>query len=239
MDMNTSHSTSGILPVRPFTTEFVGMIQGDGQMARVAAIACQPDGVVLCLSMVGFDTTLAAIAARIFKGSGADVSFCPANEAVWEASQRLQRDPHGRYHQTSAAILHTRERHMIVLIERASIAEGVLSPHEPQLPDHVPPLAGCRPAVASRTVAWPRRIIFANAHEERPSPWAFLGHLRAVSVVFLPHWAALLWIAGLHDGLIAPLPALGIRAWQIDGDPDHWTTLVRDALRDGRLPLSA
>jgi hypothetical protein len=219
---------TGTLPVCPFTAEFIGTIQGDGQSARVSAIVCQPDGSLLLLSLVGFDTTLAAIAARLYKGAGGRLTFAASSGVQWEPAQSLQRHSHSHYRQCSASIPATRERHLLILAELGDIAAGILHPAEPRASE-----AASTPEQDKQPR--PSRVIFGNLQEETPHALAFLGHLRALSVVFLPPWAGSLWQLALRAELIRPLPTLGMRAWSVDGDPDRWSALVRDGIRNHQL----
>ena len=43
---------------------------------------------------------------------------------------------------------------------------------------------------------------------------------------------------GFDYGMITSLPALGISAWRLDGDPRHWNALVSDGVRRGVLPTT-
>ena len=79
----------GTLPVRPFHPDgFVGSLQADGQQVRVAALACD-DERVIALSLVGFDTSIGVVLARLWSSTA--VPFEPATtlaggvERTWTA----------------------------------------------------------------------------------------------------------------------------------------------------------
>src|SRR5947208_12520128 len=73
---STNTQLSGTLPVRPFHPDgFIGSLQADGQQVRVAALACD-DERVIALSLVGFDTSIGVVLARLW--SSTTVPFAPA-----------------------------------------------------------------------------------------------------------------------------------------------------------------
>src|SRR6266702_5091605 len=81
----------GTLPVRPFHPDgFVGSLQADGQQVRVAALACD-DERVIALSLVGFDTSIGVVLARLW--SSAAVPFEPATtlQEAWPGPAQLTR----------------------------------------------------------------------------------------------------------------------------------------------------
>jgi hypothetical protein len=118
-----------------------------------------------------------------------------------------------------------------VLPHTADIGEGITRP------DAIEPPAA--PGASAPRAARPPRFIFANHDQAAPHARAFLGHLRALRVVFLPHWADLLWMDGLAAKLITPLPALGVRAWQIASDQQRWAQLISEAVCAKRLARHA
>src|SRR5437660_12384719 len=84
-------SLDGTLPVRPFHPEgFVGTLQADGQQVRVAALSCDEEGVV-ALSLVGFDTSIGVVMARLW--SSMAVPFTPATSlrGDWQGPAQLKR----------------------------------------------------------------------------------------------------------------------------------------------------
>lgn len=216
--------------IRPFASAFVGSITADGQTARVAALALTTQGKVALLSMVASDTTASAAAARLFKGE--QLLFAAAEGTHWEGANLLGRLDAVSYRQITAAVPHTREKHYLVIPHTADIGEGIVRPDAIESPSGVG-------ETTTPKLERPPRFIFANHDEPAPNARAFLGHLRALRVVFLPHWADALWAEGLAADLIAPLPALGIAAWQIASDQARWHALVSEAVRARRLTRHA
>jgi len=61
------HVFNGTLPIRPsHPTQFFGTIKADGQLPRVAALACHHQEVV-AISLVGYDTSVSAALARLWQ----------------------------------------------------------------------------------------------------------------------------------------------------------------------------
>lgn len=220
---------TGRLPVIPVTDTFVGTAQADGQTARITALALTTAGNVAILSLVGNDTTLSAICARLIKGDAVMVDMMTR----WDAPTTLRRDDRVSYRQIKAAITNTREKHYLILPHTADISAGLDRPDALQQP------ATDSPAPTTSTAPTPPRLLLANHQDDTPHPRSFLGHLRALRIVFLPHWADALWTAGVEAGLITPLPAVGMTAWQIDSQQHPWHTLVRDMVRAKRLTHAA
>ena len=73
----------------------------------------------------------------------------------------------------------TREKNYLVIPHTADIGEGLTRPEAIETPSPG--------ATATGTTARPARYIFANPGETAPNARAFLGHMRALRVVFLPH----------------------------------------------------
>src|SRR5512142_3362873 len=122
----------GTLPVRPFHPEgFVGSLQADGQQVRVAALACD-DERVIALSMVGFDTSIGVVLARLWSSTA--VPFEPATtlQEEWSGPGQLKRS-NERYKQCVAHLEGTREVHALALLRTAHLTEGIL--HPPDLPE--------------------------------------------------------------------------------------------------------
>jgi len=217
---------TGATLVRPFLSEFVGVIKADGQTSRVAAIALNTQGKAVLLNLVANDTTLSATTARLFKGE--QLLFGAAEGMTWSAPNMFGRADQVSYRQIKAAVPNTREKNYLVLPHTADIGEGIV---RPDAIETIPPGGESTSGSAAR----PARYIFANHDEPAPNARAFLGHLRALRVVFLPHWADQLWAEGMAAHLITPLPSLGIRAWQIASDQARWQHLVSDAVRERRM----
>src|SRR5947209_16471131 len=81
----------GTFPVRPFHPDgFVGSLQADGQQVRVAALACDGERVI-ALSLVGFDTSIGVVLARLWSSTA--VPFVPAMEwrEAWQGPEQLKR----------------------------------------------------------------------------------------------------------------------------------------------------
>src|SRR5690348_199052 len=109
---------AGSLPLRPFHPEgFVGTMQADGQQVRVAALACDEERLV-ALSLVGFDTSIGVVLARLWSSTA--VQFEPASEwqAAWHGPDLLKRSGE-RYKQRVAHLEGTREVHALALVRTA------------------------------------------------------------------------------------------------------------------------
>src|SRR5579872_4188529 len=206
----------GTLPVRPFHPDgFVGMLQADGQQVRVAAIACDGRQVIL-LSLVGFDTSIGVVLARLW--SLTDVPFEPAStwREEWREAEQLTRSSE-RYKQCVTHLEGTREVHALALLRTAHLTEGLLHPPDlptPQAPQAQEPAAtGERATTPERQRAgtgtsphppapaqppappkWIPRYVLGNWDEIGPSRHSFLGHLYALRVPVLhrhathPEW---------------------------------------------------
>jgi hypothetical protein len=147
------------------------------------------------------------------------------------------------YRQYPSAIANTREKHVVALPNAANIADGLL--HPPDIPAEPKP-GEARPTVSPSPP--PPRFILGNWDEATPNHESFLGHLRALRVVFLRRangdddaalaaaWAAQLWAHGLARKLIVPIHALGVQAWELNGDLRQWTPLISEGVRAGWLP---
>jgi hypothetical protein len=122
----------GTLPVRPYHSDgFIGTLQADGQLVRVAALACDDERVV-ALSLVGFDTSIGVVLARLWSSTA--VPFEPATnwQEAWQGPAQLKRSSE-RYKQCVAHLEGTREVHALALLRTAHLTEGIL--HPPDLPE--------------------------------------------------------------------------------------------------------
>src|SRR5438132_5378863 len=129
----TMHSLHGTFPVRPFHPDgFVGTLGADGQTVRVAALTCDDDGRIVTLSLVGFDTSIGVVLARLWTSTA--VPFTPAStwQGEWQGPEQLTRSSE-RYKQCVAHLEGTREVHALALLRTAHLTEGIL--HPPDLPE--------------------------------------------------------------------------------------------------------
>jgi len=249
---STSTLIDGTLPVRPFHPDgFVGSLLADGQQVRVAALACD-DERVIALSLVGFDTSIGVVLARLW--SSTIVPFTPATpwQEAWQGPAHLKRSSE-RYKQCVAHLEGTREVHALALLRSAHLTEGIL--HPPDLPEMREQSSSAseqqeRTAASSPTQrkppVWIPRYVLGNWDETGPNKQSFLGHLYALRVLFLHRhsehpewpdvWAQMLWEQGLQNELISPVSALGLRAWRLSGDIMAWSTLVGAGVREDWLP---
>jgi hypothetical protein len=256
---NALSPLDGTVPLRPFHPDgFVGTLLADGQQVRVAALACDETRVV-ALSLVGFDTSIGVVLARLWSSTA--VPFTPAAtwQDEWRGPEQLQRGGE-RYKQCVAHLDGTREVHALALVRTAHLTEGIL--HPPDLPEmgepseasetgtvndqKQPPARPAPSAKQSKPPVWVPRYVLGNSDECGPHQQSFLGHLYALRVLFLHRderhpewratWAEALWQRGLARDLIAPLPAIGMCAWRLSGDLLAWSTLVGAGVREGWLP---
>ena len=133
------HPLHGTLPVRPFHPDgFVGTLSADGQSVRVAALTCDDDGRIVTLSLVGFDTSIGVVLARLWTSTA--VPFTPAStwQGEWQGPEQLTRSTE-RYKQCVAHLEGTREVHALALLRTAHLTEGIL--HPPDLPQEKEPAA--------------------------------------------------------------------------------------------------
>jgi hypothetical protein len=241
----------GTLPVRPYHPDgFIGTLQADGQQVRVAALACDDERVV-ALSLVGFDTSIGVVLARLWSSTAVPFEPAPNWQEAWQGPAQLKRSSE-RYKQCTAHLEGTREVHALALLRSAHLTEGIL--HPPDLPElrkkpsettdqeRVP---ASSPSQAKPPV-WIPRYILGNWDESAPNKQSFLGHLYALRVLFLHRhderpewpdvWAQALWKRGLESELITSVSALGMNTWRISGDLMAWSALVGLGVREGWLP---
>jgi hypothetical protein len=238
---------AGTLPVRPFHPQgFFGTVEADGQMARVAALACA-DGKVLLASLVGYDTTVSATLAQLWQSKS--VTFTPKPGVEWGGPQSLQRRPE-TYKQLSSPLPGTKEVHVIALSVLTHIGAGLRNP-PPMLrpePDDAWPERG-NPVEGTPVALVPQpepRYLLGNWDEAEPNQRAFLANLYAMRVIFLHQershpewittWARALWTRGLDSGLVVPVETLGIRAWSLVGTTAAWNRLIGQGVSSGWLP---
>src|SRR6266568_6129527 len=128
----------GTLPVRTYHSEgFIGTLQADGQQVRVAALACD-DERVIALSLVGFDTSIGVVLARLWSSTAVPFEPTTTLQAEWQGPRQLKRSSE-RYKQCVAHLEGTREVHALALLRTAHLTEGIL--HPPDLPQEKEPSA--------------------------------------------------------------------------------------------------
>jgi hypothetical protein len=243
---------NGTLPVSPFHPDgFVGTLQADGQLVRVAALACD-DERIIALSLVGFDTSIGVVLARLWSSTAVPFASSLSLQEAWQGPEQLKRSSE-RYKQCVAHLEGTREVHALALLRSAHLTEGIL--HPPDLPEMREQPSSVhaqqeRTAAPSPTQAkppvWVPRYILGNWDESGPNKQSFLGHLYALRVLFLHRhaehpewpdaWAEALWERGLESDLITPLAAIGMHAWRLSGDLMAWSALVGAGVREDWLP---
>ncbi|HEU5100176.1 MAG TPA: hypothetical protein VFU22_14205 [Roseiflexaceae bacterium] len=194
------------------------------------------------LSLIGYDTSVLAALARLHLRER--LVFQPAADVAWAGPRLLERVPGMGYQQFPGAIANTREKHVLLLPHAGNIGHGLLHPQD--IPDE--PKAGDS-RIALPSPAPSLRFVLGNLDEDTPHRDSFLGHLRALRVIFLRRhasgddeasvadaWASQLWIKGLERKLITPIPALGVKAWALAGDVRMWSPLISDGVRARWLP---
>lgn len=264
MASSAPHLT-GTLPVRTYDPEkFVGTVTSDGQTVRVSCVAANHDGIAL-IGLVGFDTSVSAALAKLNLKD--QLFFTPAEGLEWRTTRWIQRRAGTSYRQVGTALsiknggerpTSLREKQYLYVPFILDIADGILNP--PDLPPE-PKKEGDGPKAVTIAVSHQpvtNRLIVGNAGEELPAQSAFVGTLMALRIPFLrarddgsvnaalladrqeqeATWAAELWSRGLSAKLIVPLPSLGIRAWEVQGDRRRWMPLITQGIIEGWLPWS-
>ncbi len=243
----TARPLSGTLPVRAFCPDgFFGVIQVDGQVARVAALATV-EGKLLLASLVGFDTTVSATLAQLWQGK--QVFFTPRTGVAWSGPQMLTRRKES-YKQFATKLAGTNEVHIVALSLDAHISEGLLTPPAMASADDGKKSNQANPTPASTFPAGGARFVLGNWDEDEPHQRAFLANLYAMRVILLHHrdprhpdrvdlWARELWTRGLTRSLVVPVEALGIKAWMLAGTTVQWNQLIGQGVREGWLPWRA
>jgi len=202
----------GTLPVRSFHPDgFVGSLQADGQQVRVAALACD-DERVIALSLVGFDTSIGVVLARLWSSTAVPFESATTLQEEWSGPGQLKRSSE-RYKQCVAHLEGTREVHALALLRTAHLTEGIL--HPPDLPemgeqssatteDHEQGSASS--SKQAKPPLWIQRYVLGNWDESGPNKQSFLGHLYALRVLFLhrhaehPEWPDVWALALWHSG---------------------------------------
>jgi hypothetical protein len=241
----------GTLPVRLYHPDgFIGTLQADGQQVRVAALACDDERVV-ALSLVGFDTSIGVVLARLWSSTAVPFEPVTSWQEAWQGPAQLKRSSE-RYKQCVAHLEGTREVHALALLRTAHLTEGILHPPDlPEMGEKPSETTDQERASVSRQAkppVWIPRYILGNWDESAPNKQSFLGHLYALRVLFLhrhsehpewpDEWAQMLWERGLEYDLISPVSAIGMQAWRLSGDLMAWSTLIGAGVREGWLPWS-
>jgi hypothetical protein len=221
-----SNICTGALPVKPFDLAgFVGTVESDGQHPQVAALACETDGRVICLSLVGAANSVSSALAKLLDPSG-QLFFAPAERIAWDEPRILLRDPDTHYKELSVRVRTTLQTHGVCLADTAHLGNGLI--HPPLIPQPEPPTeqqataaempphntigdAASLPAQDSATgqaaqfrtaLAQARpRYLFGNWSENTPNERSFLGVLRGLRVIFVnapPHASPAL-LATMHQ----------------------------------------
>ena len=243
-DASAIRPLTGTLPVRTFHPEgFFGVVQVDGQIARVAALATV-EGKLLLASLVGYDTTVSAAFAHLWQSK--TVVFTPKTGAAWAGPRMLMRRG-ASYKQFATRLTGTNEVHIVALSLDAHIGEGLLTPPAMARPDGGEKAAQAPLSSFQTYPAGNPRFVLGNWDEEEPHQRTFLANLYAMRVILLHHrdpghpervdqWARALWERGLARRLVVPVEALGIKAWQLSGTTPQWNQLIGQGVREGWLP---
>lgn len=189
-----------MLPFHP--TGLVGAVQSDGQRSKVAALACESDGLVICLSLVGPATSVSSALAKLMNPTGR-LFFEPLDTVPWDEPRVLRRETGTPYKEISVRLRGTLEAHGLCLPMSAHLGDGLVHPpvipqEEPEKTDTPPPTEVPRqiaeaPAPPLDTMTRLRaalakarpRYLFGNWTETTPNRRAFLGVLRGLRAVFI------------------------------------------------------
>jgi hypothetical protein len=184
---------TGTLPVMPFhPAQLVGAVQSDGQRPRVAALACEPDGLVICLSLVGPANSVSSALAKLMDPNGR-LFFEPADGVAWDEPRILRRETGVSYKELTMRLRGTLEAHGLALPLSAHLVDGLVHPPvipqeepptgEPDPPHEAPTCIAETPALTLDPMTRLRavlakarpRYLFGNWAEEAPNRRAFLG----------------------------------------------------------------
>jgi hypothetical protein len=218
-----------------------------------------PPGLVL-LSLVGASTSGSAALAQL--ADGRDILFEPAPDVTWDGPRSLVRLK-WNYRQVARGLPGVTELHFLAFPLGMHIEDALL--HPPELPappedergdedsegegaaegegepeaaspkEPPGPRLTVKDGQLSATAVVPPRYLLGNADETTPHRLSFLGHLVGLRIMFIPDWTEQLWALGLANGLIAPLQALGCRAWRISGDIGLWSLMISKEVAGGHL----
>jgi hypothetical protein len=254
---------TGTLPVLPFhPTGLIGVVQSDGQRSKVAALACEADGLVICLSLVGPATSISSALAKVMDPNGR-LFFEPLDTVPWDEPRVLRREVGTPYKEISVRLRDTLEAHGLCLPLSAHLGDGLV--HPPVIPQEESEAAARAPTDTPNKLAespappldamarlrtilakTKPRYLFGNWSEATPHRRTFLGVLRGLRAVFINtppdgepalmaamhQWADALWVEGCKRELITPLPSIGIHCWRLSGDLARWSDLISEGVRE-------
>ena len=201
---------TGTLPVKPFDLGgFVGTVESDGQHPHVAAVACEADGRVICLSLVGAANSVSSALAKLLDPNGR-LFFAPVERIAWDEPRIFLRDPDTHYKELGVRLRTTVLTHGLCLAYTTHLGDGLI--HPPRIPQQkplveqpgttadIPPHqrtggAASLPAQESSAeqaaqlraalTQAPSRYLLGNWSEATPNQRSFLGVLRGLRVIFL------------------------------------------------------
>ena len=250
---------SGTLPIVPCGDRLCGTVTADGQTVHVTALAVDTSGSVILIALAGSDTSVSAAMATLHENK--TLTMTVAEEQSWSGPVVLHRCAHPM-HKLSIPLRGTRLVHAVTLIPSMDIAEGIRSAPlialraiEPKTVPAGPDIAlalavadsvfasagaGADSAFASADpVPQPPepRFLAGNVHEESPARATFRGHLCAMRLPHVKTWVDGLWEQGCAAGLIVPVPAMGIRVWQLNTDLPLWSGLITRSLQSGEFAV--
>jgi hypothetical protein len=212
---------TGTVPVKPFDPAgFVGTVESDGQRPKVAAVACEADGRVICLSLVGAANSISSAMAKLLDPKGR-LDFTPTEGIAWDEPRILMRDPDTHYKELGVRLRTTLHVHGLCLPFSAHLGDGLV--HPPVIPQAEPPQDGAHSAgadggdtdqiplqelpadhVVRLRAAFAQakpRYLLGNWDEPTPNARSFLGVLRGLRVIFInaPQDATPTLIAAMHQ----------------------------------------
>jgi hypothetical protein len=116
---------TGTLPVKPFDLAgFVGTVEPDGQHPHVAALACEADGRVICLSLSVAANSISSALAKLLEPNGR-LFFAPAERIAWDEPRILLRDPDTHDKELGVRLRTTLQTHRLCLADTAYLGNGL------------------------------------------------------------------------------------------------------------------
>lgn len=252
--LNLPVQMTGTIPVKPFSQEdgFYGSLVADGQEPRVAALACDPLGHLIMVSLVGYDVSISAVFSTLWLNK--DVPFLKRPQVQWYGTRSIMRfvEP---YRQIQAKITGTHEIHALAISTKAHIEEGIRHPvdlvPEPTEDERANQIL-MNAYIQQKASNYEKRsrYVLGNQGEEMPHFSSFLANLYAMRVLvqhYTPDhpeypeiWAARLWHFGIRSHLIEVIPdTLGVQAWKLYGHLERWNDLILTGLSEGWLPYES